>query len=84
MSQYSDQFLSEAEIKAFDLEHRRKINFNIGKYDAAVSRGVSRFFDLENSRKKANIAKWRTIENLENTWLNLKLTLPVEGESNLG
>ncbi|MCO4293604.1 LutB/LldF family L-lactate oxidation iron-sulfur protein [Solitalea sp. MAHUQ-68] len=65
MSQHSSQFLTDAELKAFDLEHRRKINYNINKYDTAVARGISRFFDLENSRKKANIIKWRTIENLE-------------------
>ncbi|UKJ07281.1 LutB/LldF family L-lactate oxidation iron-sulfur protein [Solitalea lacus] len=65
MSQHSAQFLNDAEAKAFDLDHRRKINFNINKYDTAVARGVSRFFDLENSKKKANIVKWRTMENLE-------------------
>ncbi|SMO37173.1 LutB/LldF family L-lactate oxidation iron-sulfur protein [Solitalea koreensis] len=65
MSQNSDQFLNLAEEKAFDLEHRRKINFNIGKYDAAVTRGLSKFYNLENSRRKAHIVKWRTIENLD-------------------
>src|SRR2546428_5975187 len=65
MSQNSEQFLNLAEEKAFDLEHRRKINFNIGKYDAAVTRGLSKFYNLENSRRKAHIVKWRTIENLD-------------------
>ncbi|MEJ7660791.1 MAG: 4Fe-4S dicluster domain-containing protein [Hymenobacter sp.] len=36
----SAQFLLDADKKAFDLEHRRKIRFNIGKYDAAVRVGM--------------------------------------------
>ncbi|MEJ7661560.1 MAG: hypothetical protein WKG07_19205 [Hymenobacter sp.] len=37
----AEQFQTDAEAKAFDREHRRKIRFNIGKYDAAVSAGLS-------------------------------------------
>ena len=36
----ASQFQVDAERKAFDREHRRKIRFNIGKYDAAVSNGM--------------------------------------------
>ena len=44
------QFQLDAETKAFDREHRRKIRFNIGKYDAAVALGMNHFQDHELAR----------------------------------
>ncbi|MBB2149835.1 LutB/LldF family L-lactate oxidation iron-sulfur protein [Pedobacter gandavensis] len=61
----SDEFLVKADEKAFDLGHRKTINHNIGKYNVAVERGVSRFENLENSKKKAHVIKWRVMENLD-------------------
>lgn len=61
----SDEFLVKADEKAFDLGHRKTINHNIGKYNVAVERGVSRFENLENSKKKAHVTKWRVMENLD-------------------
>ncbi|MFM6976675.1 MAG: LutB/LldF family L-lactate oxidation iron-sulfur protein [Sphingobacteriaceae bacterium] len=58
-------FLEKSAQKAFDLNHRRIINYNIGKYDAAVSRGISRLANLENSKKKAHVIKWKVMENLD-------------------
>lgn len=58
-------FLKESEEKAFDLNHRKTINFNIDKYDTAVEVGIARFNDLENSKRKAYSLKWRVIENLD-------------------
>ena len=40
MTSIAEDFLVAAENKAFDTGHRRIINYNIGKYDAAVSRGL--------------------------------------------
>jgi L-lactate dehydrogenase complex protein LldF len=51
--------------KASDLEHRRKINFNIGKYNAVVPAGKSQFQDVELARQKAKNLKWKSIENLD-------------------
>ncbi|WP_316746838.1 LutB/LldF family L-lactate oxidation iron-sulfur protein [Pedobacter gandavensis] len=61
----SDEFLVKADEKAFDLGHRKTINHNIGKYNVAVERGVSKFENLENSKKKAHVIKWRVMENLD-------------------
>ena len=58
-------FLKESEEKAFDLDHRKTINFNIDKYDTAVKVGVARFNNLENSKRKAYSLKWKVIENLD-------------------
>ena len=51
------QFQLDAETKAFDLEHRRKIRFNIGKYDAAVALGMNHFQDHELARDRGAYLK---------------------------
>ncbi|MBY0245155.1 MAG: iron-sulfur cluster-binding protein [Sphingobacteriaceae bacterium] len=61
----ANEFLNAAEDKAFNLAHRKTINYNIGKYNAAVEKGLSKFKNLDNSKKKAHSIKWRTIENLD-------------------
>jgi len=59
------KFLRDSEKKAFDLEHRNKINFNISKYDAAVTKGKEQFKDIELARKRAAFLKHRIVNNLE-------------------
>jgi len=51
MSSAAEKFLTEAENVAFDLEHREKIRFNIGKYDSAVEKGKKNtgILNLQNS-----------------------------------
>lgn len=65
MSEQSQSFLSKSSIKAGDKEHRRKINFNIGKYNAVVPAGKQQFGDLHLAREKAKNIKWRAIEKLD-------------------
>jgi L-lactate dehydrogenase complex protein LldF len=65
MTNYASDFLNTSSEKAFDLDHRRIINNNIGKYDAAVERGLSKFANLENSKRKAHVIKWKVMENLD-------------------
>lgn len=65
MSQTSDSFIAKSSIKSTDLEHRRKINFNIGKYNAVVPTGKLQFADLSTARERAKNIKWKAIENLD-------------------
>ncbi|MBC8051529.1 MAG: iron-sulfur cluster-binding protein [Sphingobacteriaceae bacterium] len=65
MTKFAEDFLEVSENKAFNLDHRRIINFNIGRYDTAVSRGLSRLANLENSKRKAHVIKWKVMENLD-------------------
>jgi len=58
-------FLNKSEIKAMDIEHKRKLSFNIGKYNETVIKGKKQFADLDMARKKAKNVKWKTIENLD-------------------
>lgn len=65
MSTFAEDFQAESLKKAFDPDHRKIINYNIGKYNVAVDRGLSRFHNLENSKRKAHAIKWKVMENLD-------------------
>ena len=65
MSDKASTFIAKSTVKAADLEHRRKINFNISKYNAVVPGGKQQFADLELARKKAKNVKWKAIESLD-------------------
>ncbi len=65
MNNTAASFIAKSTIKAADLEHRRKINFNIGKYNAAVIEGKKQFPDLMQTREVAKNKKWNAIENLD-------------------
>jgi L-lactate dehydrogenase complex protein LldF len=58
-------FKNAAEKKAFDLEHRKRINFNIGKYKAAVIGGRQQFDDIALARRRAAVIKRKVVENLD-------------------
>ena len=65
MKETASNFIAKSTEKAADLEHRRKINFNIGKYNAVVPQGKQQFADLNLAREKAKNIKWRAIEKLD-------------------
>jgi L-lactate dehydrogenase complex protein LldF len=58
-------FMAKATVKAADKEHRRKIKFNIGKYNAVVPNGKQQFSELELARERAKNIKWKAIETLD-------------------
>jgi L-lactate dehydrogenase complex protein LldF len=64
-AQLKEIFLAKSEVKAHDLDHKRKINFNIDKYNAAVAKGKTQFASLDTARKQAKNIKWRAIEQLD-------------------
>lgn len=65
MKETEAAFFAKSTIKAANKDHRRKINFNIGKYNAAVPNGKSQFLDLNLAREKAKNLKWKAIETLD-------------------
>jgi L-lactate dehydrogenase complex protein LldF len=65
MTSIAEEFLVDAENKAFDIDHRKIINNNIGKYEVAVDRGLSRIINLENAKRRAHVVKWKVMENLD-------------------
>lgn len=65
MADHSESFIAKSIIKAADREHRRKINFNIGKYNAVVPQGKSQFADVHLARERAKNLKWKALETLD-------------------
>ncbi|MBC6991447.1 MULTISPECIES: LutB/LldF family L-lactate oxidation iron-sulfur protein [Hymenobacter] len=73
------QFLTDAERKAFDLEHRRKIRFNIGKYNAAVETGMGWYQDHELARARASYLKSKIVNNLDHYLLEFEKNFTARG-----
>lgn len=65
MSDSSSSFIAKSTIKAADLDHRRKVAFNISKYDATVPLGKQQFADIHLARERAKNVKWRALEMLD-------------------
>ena len=65
MAEQSSSFLAKSTIKAADREHRRKINFNISRYNAVVPAGKQQFTDVHLAREKAKNIKSRALETLD-------------------
>lgn len=65
MSEHSSSFIAKSTVKSADKEHRRKINFNMARYNAAVPLGKHQFTDVHLAREKAKNIKWRAIETLD-------------------
>ena len=65
MTEQQKVFLAKSDIKTHDLEHKRKIAFNIDKYNDSVVKGKHQFLNLDLARKKAKNIKWKTIEHLD-------------------
>jgi L-lactate dehydrogenase complex protein LldF len=65
MPDHSQSFIAKSAVKAADREHRRKINFNIGRYNAVVPQGKEQFTNVNLAREKAKNIKWKAIENLD-------------------
>ncbi len=67
MNQVSGKFITDSEVKSFDLEHRSIIRYNMAKYDMAVKRGKQQYANLELAKRQASLKKYKPIENLENS-----------------
>ena len=65
MSQQSSTFEAKSAVKAADREHRRKINFNIARYNAVVPQGKTQYTDVHLARERAKNTKWKAIETLD-------------------
>ncbi|MHC1706792.1 MAG: LutB/LldF family L-lactate oxidation iron-sulfur protein [Bacteroidales bacterium] len=65
MSELLHKFLEDAENKAFDKDHRKKIQFNISRYDEAVERGKQQYHDLELARERAAFIRHKVINEME-------------------
>ncbi|MCO5265071.1 MAG: LutB/LldF family L-lactate oxidation iron-sulfur protein [Lentimicrobium sp.] len=65
MTEIYNKFKKDAESKALNTEHRKKIAFNISRYDDAVKRGKLQFANLELARQRAAHLKYKVINDLD-------------------
>jgi L-lactate dehydrogenase complex protein LldF len=79
MSETAASFIAKSTIKAADLEHRRKINFNIAKYNAVVPIGKSQFTDVNITRERAKNIKWEASEHLDKYLLEFEQKITARG-----
>lgn len=79
MKDTAASFIAKSTIKAADLEHRRKINFNIGKYNAVVPIGKQQFTNVMDARERAKNTKWEAIEHLDRYLLEFEKKITARG-----
>lgn len=79
MSEALENFFAKSTIRSADLEHRRKINFNINQYNAKVPEGKMQFANLTLAREIAKNKKWHAIETLEERLLEFEANFTKRG-----
>jgi L-lactate dehydrogenase complex protein LldF len=79
MPEQSQSFIAKSTVKTADREHRRKINFNIGKYNTVVVQGKQQFSDIHLAREKAKNLKWKAIETLDKQLENFEAAITRRG-----
>jgi len=79
MTDTAASFIAKSTMKAGDMEHRRKINFNIGKYNAVVPLGKQQFGDVGLARERAKNIKWKAIETLDKQLEDFEAALTKHG-----
>jgi L-lactate dehydrogenase complex protein LldF len=65
MADLQQEFLAKSEAKAFDLEHRKILKFNISKYDTAVAKGKQQYSDLQLAKDRAARIKRMVVNDLQ-------------------
>jgi len=73
------KFLKDAEKISFDLDHRRKIQHNISKYDIAVTKGKQQFSDLDLARKRAANIKHKILNDLDKYVIEFEVNFEKNG-----
>jgi L-lactate dehydrogenase complex protein LldF len=78
MSQ-AHKFTHDAEAIAFDAKHRNTIKFNISRYDAAVSKGMSRYKNVEAAKNQAADIKREVLNNWDKYLIQFEDNIKARG-----
>lgn len=65
-------FLKASAEIAFDLNHRKTIDFNISRYDVAVEKGKARYHDLQRARNVSAAIKREVLQHWDNYLLEFE------------
>jgi L-lactate dehydrogenase complex protein LldF len=74
-----NKFQHDSASKAFDTEHRRKIAFNISRYDAAVTNGKLQYANLDLAKERAAHIKHKAINDLEKYLIDFEANFQKHG-----
>ena len=75
----SAKFTRAAEAISFDVKHRSTIKFNISRYDAAVSKGMARYNNVEAAKVEAAAIKRDVLQNWEKYLIEFEETISKRG-----
>lgn len=74
-----NKFQQDSAQKAFDTEHRRKIAFNISRYNDAVEKGKLQYSNIELAKERAACIKHKAISNLEKYLIDFETNFEKRG-----
>ena len=78
MSQ-AQKFTHDAEAIAFDVKHRNTIKFNISRYDAAVSKGMVRYNNVEAAKTQAAAIKRDVLQHWDKYLIEFEEKISARG-----
>ena len=78
MSQ-AQKFTHDAEAIAFDVKHRNTIKFNISRYDAAVSKGMARYNNVEAAKTQAAAIKRDVLQHWDKYLIEFEEKISARG-----
>ena len=79
MSKSENKFIKKSERISFDLNHRKTIKFNMGKYYDAFNKGIKQFSDIELAKEEVGKIKLKAINNLNNYLLQFEKNFTENG-----
>jgi len=79
MSRALTDFLENSEKKSFDPEHRKRLDYNISKYDAKVREGKLQYSDIELAKRRAANVKYKAISNIDKYLLEFESNFTKNG-----
>ena len=71
--------MKASEKKAFDLNHRKTINFNISRYDAAVPKGKMQYQNLELAKERAAHLKYKVLNDIDKYLIEFEANFSARG-----
>ena len=79
MSKAEKIFVKESYSKSFDLNHRKIIRFNMGKYDISFKNGLAQFSDLKKAKEIVSAKKQNVVDNLKEYLLEFETNFTNNG-----
>lgn len=64
-SETAQKFIKISKLKAFDKDHRKTINYNMGKYQDSFKKGLEQYIDLETAKARAANTKRKALNDLD-------------------